>query len=127
VRGSLWEAQLPGFRLKEAIRAHLLAGGHEVRDYGTNSDEPVDYPDVAEAVARDVAAGAVDRAVLCCGIWLGMAIVANTLPGVRVGPVADPYSAERAMKSNNARVLCLGGRVVAADGATILVEHWIGA
>jgi ribose 5-phosphate isomerase B len=118
-------ADLNGFALKERIKAHLEELGHEVVDHGVRESDDVDYPDVAVDVARTVAAGSVERAVLVCGTGLGMAIAANKVPGVRAAPVLDPYSAERAMKSNDARVLCLGGRVVAAEVATLLVDHWL--
>ena len=96
-----------GLELKEVVKEHLEAKGHDVVDYGVERDQDVDYPDIAEMVARAVAAGDVDRAVLCCGTGLGMAIVANKVRGVRAAPVTDPYSAERAIKSNDAKVLCL--------------------
>jgi ribose 5-phosphate isomerase B len=118
-------ADLNGYALKERVKAHLAGLGHEVVDHGVGESDDIDYPDVAVEVARAVAAGSVDRAVLICGTGLGMAIAANKVPGVRAAPVTDPYSAERAMKSNDARVLCLGGRVVAAEVATMLVDHWI--
>jgi ribose 5-phosphate isomerase B len=114
-----------GFPLKERIRAHLEELGFEVVDYGVPDESPVDYPDVAIAVARDVAAGRFDRAILCCGTGIGMAITANKVPGVRAANVADPYSAERARKSNNAQILCLGARVTPPDIANLLVDHWL--
>jgi ribose 5-phosphate isomerase B len=116
-----------GFRLKEALKDHLAAQGHEISDFGVFGEEAVDYPDVAAPVARAIAAGSLDRAVLCCGTGLGMAIAANKVPGVRAGTVSDPYSAERLAKSNNAQVICFGGRVVAADVATLLVDHFMAA
>jgi ribose 5-phosphate isomerase B len=114
-----------GFELKEVIRDHLIAQGHEVVDFGVASDQDVDYPDVAEPVARAVADGLVERAVLICGTGLGMAIVANKVRGVRAAPVSDPYSAERAIRSNDARVLCLGSLVVGRSVAPLLVDHWM--
>ena len=118
-------ADTNGVALKDAVRDHLIALGHEVRDFGGTRAEEIDYPDVAEPVARAVAAGELDRAVLVCGTGLGMAIVANKVPGVRAAPVTDPYSAERAMKSNKAQVLCLGGKVLGTDVALLLVDHWV--
>ena len=118
-------ADINGYELKEVVREHLAAQGHEVIDYGVESDQDVDYPEVAEPVARAVANGDVDRAVLVCGTGLGMAIVANKVHGVRAAPVNDPYSAERAIKSNDARVLCLGGLVTGRNVAPLLVDHWI--
>jgi ribose 5-phosphate isomerase B len=118
-------ADLNGYAMKEAVKHHLADLGHEVVDFGVAANEDLDYPDVALPVARAVAAGEVDRAVLVCGTGLGMAIVANKVPGVRAAPVTDPYSAERAIKSNDAQVLCLGGKIVGIEVATLLVDHWI--
>lgn len=118
-------ADLNGYAMKEAVKSHLGDLGHEVVDFGVTSGEDVDYPDIADPVARAVAAGQVERAVLMCGTGLGMAIVANKVAGVRAASVTDPYSAERAIKSNNAKVLCLGGKVVGVDVATLLVDHWM--
>ena len=118
-------ADINGLAMKEAVRRHLLEAGHEVVDYGISEGMDEDYPDVALPAARAVASGEVERAVLVCGTGLGMAIVANKVRGVRAAPVSDPYSAERAMKSNDARVLCLGGKVIGIDVAILLVDHWL--
>ena len=114
-----------GLPLKESVKSHLASLGHEVVDFGVSSTGPVDYPDVAAVVAREVAAGHFERAILVCGTGIGMAITANKVPGVRAANVSDPYSAERARASNNAQVLCLGARVVAPHVADILVDHWM--
>ena len=113
-----------GFGL-ELVKQHLVGRGLEVVDFGVHADQDKDYPDVAVPVARAVASGEVDRAVLVCGTGLGMAIVANKVRGVRAAPVTDPYSAERAIKSNNARVLCLGSLVVGTEVPKLLVDHWL--
>ncbi len=118
-------ADISGYPLKEYVKSHLQEQGHEIIDFGVASDQDVDYPEVAEPVARAVASGEVDRAVLVCGTGLGMAIVANKVHGVRAAPVSDPYSAERAIKSNDARVLCLGALVVGQNVAPLLVDHWL--
>jgi ribose 5-phosphate isomerase B len=114
-----------GYPLKESVKAHLTGLGHEVVDFGVTDTSPIDYPDVAVVVAREVAAAHFERAILVCGTGIGMAITANKVPGVRAANVADPYSAERAVKSNNAQVLCLGARVVAPEVADLLVDHWL--
>lgn len=116
-----------GYELKEQLKQHLIELGHEVDDHGCHSLDEVDYPDIAVTVAEGVAAGDSERAVLVCGTGLGMAITACKVPGVRAVAVSDPYSAERAQKSNNAQVLCLGAKVVGSEVATILVDHWIGS
>jgi ribose 5-phosphate isomerase B len=118
-------ADISGYELKEVVKAHLLEQGHEVVDFGVESGQDIDYPEVGEPVARAVARGEVERAVLVCGTGLGMAIVANKVHGVRAAPVTDPYSAERAIRSNDARVLCLGGLVVGRNVAPLLVDHWL--
>ena len=114
-----------GLPLKDVVKDYLEAGGHEVVDFGVTEATPVDYPDVAIAVAEAVAAGTYGRAILVCGTGIGMSITANKVPGVRAANVADPYSAERARKSNDAQVLCLGSRVVAPEVARIIVDHWL--
>jgi len=114
-----------GFRLKEEVKKHLQAEGHEVTDYGCDSSDPVDYPDVALLVARAVARGDHDRAILVCGTGIGMAITANKEPGVYASVAHDPYSAAKARTSNNTQVLALGARVVAPELATTLVDIWL--
>jgi len=114
-----------GFQLKEALKKYLEAEGHTVTDYGCESADPVDYPDVALEVARAVARGQHDRAILVCGTGIGMAITANKVPGVYATVAHDPYSAAKARTSNNTQVLALGARVVAPELATTLVEIWL--
>jgi ribose 5-phosphate isomerase B len=118
-------ADINGLDLKDVIKAHLADLGHDVVDFGISEGQDIDYPEVGEPVARAVANGEVERAILVCGTGLGMAIVANKVHGVRAAPVSDPYSAERAIKSNDARVLCLGGLVVGKNVAPLLVDHWL--
>ena len=114
-----------GYQLKEELKRYLQSQGLEVADYGCDSPEPVDYPDVAVAVARAVADGSHDRAVLICGTGIGMSIAANKVPGVYAANAHDPYSAARARMSNNAQVLTLGARVVGIELAKTLVDVWM--
>ncbi|MFN8619897.1 MAG: ribose 5-phosphate isomerase B [Chloroflexota bacterium] len=114
-----------GYALKESLEAYLTELGYPVDDFGCHVPDPVDYPDVAEQVARAVAAGTYGRAILVCGTGIGMAITANKVPGVRAAQASDPYSAERARKSNDAQVLCLGARIVSTENAKLLVDHWL--
>lgn len=96
-------------------------------DYGVNSSDPVDYPDIAVAVAEAVAGDQVDRGILICGTGIGMCITANKVPGVRAALAHDVYSAERARMSNNAQVLTLGARVIGSELAKKIVETWLPA
>ena len=116
-----------GYPLKETVKAHLIALGHDVIDYGAFDTAPTDYPDIAVTVARDIADGTVPRAILFCGTGIGMAMTANKVAGVRAASVSDPYSAERARKSNDAQVLCLGALVVGSSVATVLIDIWLAA
>ena len=114
-----------GLALKNEISDYLRAAGYEVDDAGTSTPEPVDYPDIAEAVADDVAAGRHDRAILVCGTGIGMAIAANKVPGIRAAQVADPYSAERAAKSNAAQIITIGSQTIGAETAKLLVGTFL--
>ena len=117
-----------GVPLRILVERHLCALGYAVDVYGpASADDPVDYPDVATDVARRVADGQYDRAILVCGTGIGMAITANKIPGVRAAQAADTYSAERARKSNNAQVLALGSRTLGGEHAMMIVDHWLGS
>jgi ribose 5-phosphate isomerase B len=114
-----------GAPLKERLAAYLAERGYQVKDYGNGAGQ--DYPDVAAEVAEAVARGEHDRALLVCGTGLGMAIAANKVPGVRAATAHDPYSAERARKSNDAQVLTMGARVIAPEAAEKVLDHWLEA
>jgi ribose 5-phosphate isomerase B len=114
-----------GFTLKEIVRDHLRARGIAVADYGCLSPDPVDYPDIALAVARDIADGKLQRGILICGTGIGMAIAANKVGGVYAAQAHDTYSAERARKSNNAQIVTLGARVIGPELAKQIVDRWL--
>lgn len=116
-----------GLTLKAAIRAHLETAGHQVADLGAYETASTDYPDHAHKVTDAVVSGEAERGILVCGTGQGMAMTANKVPGVRAAVVADPFSAEMAMLHNNAKVLCLGERVVGAAVALQCVDAWVGA
>jgi ribose 5-phosphate isomerase B len=116
------------FELKEAIKTFLAqqtAMAVECMDFGVHSLEPVDYPDIALAVAQEVASGNCERGILLCGTGLGMAIAANKVPGIRAATCHDTYSAERAQKSNNAQIITLGARVIGPELAKQVVMAWL--
>ena len=114
-----------GYELKELVRRYLGDLNHEVEDFGAFDDRPVLYPDIAFAVAEQVAAGRFQRAILMCGTGIGMSICANKVPGVRAAQAHDTYSAERARKSNDAQVLAMGARVVGPELAKSIVKTWL--
>lgn len=114
------------YLLKSEIMKHLDGKpGIKYVDFGADSGEVVLYPDVAYKVAGEVAAGNFDRGILVCGTGIGMAICANKVAGIRAAVCHDPFSAERARKSNNAQVMCLGERVIGIELAKYLVDIWL--
>jgi ribose 5-phosphate isomerase B len=114
-----------GLPLKNAIRDYLVKQGYQVADMGVNASDPVDYPDVAAALAEAVGAGKYARGILVCGTGAGMAIVANKVPGVRAVAVYDPYTAERAVASNNAQVITFGAQITGPAVAEKLIDIWL--
>jgi len=116
-----------GFDLKQILAAYLRHHGHQVIDKGTDSDEPVDYPDFAEAVGRALLAGEAERGVLVCGSGVGASISANKLPGVRAGLCHDTYSARQGVEHDDMNVLVLGARIIGIEVARGLVDHFIAA
>jgi ribose 5-phosphate isomerase B len=114
-----------GYELKEVLKRYLEDKKIEVTDYGCHSAEPVDYPDVALSMARDVAAHRLERGVLVCGTGIGMAITANKVRGVYAAQAHDTFSAERARKSNNAQIVTMGARVIGSELAKQILDHWL--
>mgnify|MGYP003953040981 FL=1 len=114
-----------GLPLKNTLREHLKEKGFTVEDIGVENNDPVDYPDVGEKLARKIANGDSNRGILCCGTGAGMAIVANKIPGVRAVCINDPYTAERAIASNNAQVVTLGGLIIGKEVGKKLVDIWL--
>ena len=116
-----------GFALKQEIAEDLRHRGHEVLDVGTDSTEPVDYPDSAEAVGRAVTDGRAERGVLVCGSGVGASVAANKLPGVRAAVCHDAYSAHQGVEHDDMNVLVLGGRIIGSALAHELVEAYLAA
>jgi len=114
-----------GYRLKEAVREYLQSQGHEVTDYGTSSEESVDYADFAFPVARGVAAGKHQRGILICGTGQGMAMTANRVKGVRAALSLDEETARMSRKHNDANVLVLSGWKVSAEEAPRILDVWL--
>jgi ribose 5-phosphate isomerase B len=114
-----------GVALKEDIKALLDERGISYTDFGTNSTDPVDYPDYAVTVARQVASGAADRGILFCGSGLGMAMAANKVAGIRAAPVVEEESARLSREHNDANVLALGARITPPEAARRIVNIFL--
>jgi ribose 5-phosphate isomerase B len=114
-----------GFEYKEKIREFLKDLGHDVTDFGTRSNEPVDYPLFIRPVAEAVASGKFERGVVLGGSGNGEAIVANRVRGVRCALCWNPESARLGRQHNNANVISLGQRMISPETALELVKIWL--
>lgn len=114
-----------GYQLKETIKAFLNELGMEYKDFGTDSEESVDYPDFALKVAEAVAGGQYDRGILICGTGIGIGIAANKVPGIRAALCHDVFSAKASREHNDANILSLGQRVIGPGLALEIVKAWL--
>jgi RpiB/LacA/LacB family sugar-phosphate isomerase len=116
-----------GFELKNWLVPRIKEKQHDVLDVGTNSTEPVDYPDYSEAVGKAVLDGRAERGIVICGSGVGASVAANKLPGIRAGLCHDTYSAHQGVEHDDMNVLVLGSRVVGTYLAEELVFAFLGA
>lgn len=115
-----------GFRYRRLFEGALRDAGHDVEVLGaTSEDEPFDYTEVSESVARAVAEGRADRGVIVAGSGNGEAIVANKIHGIRATVCNDQFTAEMARRHNDANVLCVGQRACGDAVALKVVDIWM--
>jgi ribose 5-phosphate isomerase B len=114
-----------GFRLKEELKQLLSEMNIPYRDFGTYSLDSVDYPDIAETLARSVANGEYDRGILLCGTGIGMSIAANKIKGIRAALVHDVFSAEATREHNDSNILCMGERVIGFGLSRLIARTWL--
>ena len=114
-----------GYPLKQVVSGHLTDLGHDVRDLGTDSETPVDYPEFGAAVGRAVVGGVADLGICMCGTGIGIAVAANKITGVRAAVVHDVTTARLARAHNHANVMCLGGRILGEQVAKDAVEAFL--
>ena len=116
-----------GFLLKEDLVQQLRKLGYDVLDVGTNSTDPVDYPDFAQAVGQAILSNQADRGVLICGSGVGACVAVNKMPGIRAGICHDTYSAHQGVEHDNMNVLVLGSRIIGLELAHELVRAYLAA
>jgi RpiB/LacA/LacB family sugar-phosphate isomerase len=114
-----------GFHLKERLAADLRDQGYTVRDCGTRSTDPFDYPDIAHEVARKVATGACQLGIVIDGAGIGSAMAANKVPGIRAATCWDVSSARNSREHNHANVLALGAGLLGENLAREIVVAWL--
>lgn len=111
--------------MKDALIEVLKEKKIEYKDFGVFKTDPVDYPDIAKVVIKEVQNGNFDRAILVCGTGIGMAICANKFDGIRAAVCHDLYSAQRSILSNNCQVLTMGALVIGKNTAQELLKVWL--
>jgi ribose 5-phosphate isomerase B len=114
-----------GFESKEQIKNIVAQLGHEVVDFGTADNNPVDYPDVAYLAAKAVAKKETERAILVCGTGIGMSIAANKVAGIRAALCHDELSARISRDHNDANILCISGDLIGEVLLRKIVEVWL--
>lgn len=114
-----------GYLLKADIIKHLKDKGLEVKDFGTNGPESVDYPDFGQAVAEAVSSGECDKGIIICGTGIGISIAANKVPGIRAALCTDSYMAKMTRQHNDANILAIGERVIGPGLALDIIDTWL--
>jgi ribose 5-phosphate isomerase B len=116
-----------GFLLRGRLLPVIESLGHEVLDLGTDSPEPIDYPDKALEVGRAVVTGAADRGIIVCGSGAGVSVAACKIRGVSASTIHDTYTAHQAVEHDGVNVLCMGGRVIGVEVAVEIVTAFLSA
>ena len=116
-----------GFRLKEKVKTHLAALGYPVVDFGTDSEQPADYPDFIRPAAESVARGDCDLGIVFGGSGNGEAMVANKVKGIRCAVCWNEQSSRLAKEHNNANVISLGARMITEQEGLAIVDSWLNA
>ncbi|MFC4600905.1 ribose 5-phosphate isomerase B [Cohnella hongkongensis] len=116
-----------GYPLKSHIVEALAQAGAQVKDCGSYSPDPVDFPDVAGRVAAAIRSGQADRGVMVCGTGVGAAIAANKIPGIRAAVGHDIYSAAQCVEHDDVNVLCIGAQVIGPTVAAAYVQAFLQA
>ena len=116
-----------GFPMKGPVVDLLRSWGHEVTDHGTDSTEPVDFPDIARLVCGDVKAGRGERGIMVCGSGVGASVATNKVKGARASVCHDTYSAHQGVEHDDMNVLCLGARIVGIELAREVATAFLSA
>ena len=114
-----------GFEMKESLKGVLAGLGCDYKDFGTNSTEPVDYPDIAHAVALAVSRKTCDLGIMVDGAGIGSCMVANKVAGIRAAMCYDEGSARNSREHNGANVLTLGGKMISEQQMRDIVRIWL--
>ncbi len=114
-----------GYQLKNAVIRYLNDNNIEFRDFGTDSEESIDYAPIAAKVGHCVADGECEYGILICGTGIGMSLAANKINGIRAAVCTEEFSCEFTRRHNNSNILCFGGRVIDEEKAVKLVDIFL--
>ena len=116
-----------GLSLKQEVLRHLEEKGLEYKDFGTNSPESCDYPDIVKPLCQAIQRGECDKGVIICGTGIGISMAANKVKGIRACVCSEPYTAKLSRQHNNTNILAFGARVVGIELAKMIIEEWLNA
>lgn len=114
-----------GFAMKNEIMEYFRSNNINFKDFGTDSEESIDYAPIAVAVSRSITSGECEAGILVCGTGIGMSLAANKVKGIRAAVCTEEFSCEFTRRHNNSNILCLGGRVVTTEMAIKLVDLFL--
>lgn len=116
-----------GFKIKEIIKKYLIDNSYTIEDFGTHSEQSMDYPDTAHPAAESVASKKNDAGIFVCGTGQGMQLTANKRSHIRAALCWNPEIARLSRNHNDANVLTIPGRFVTAEEAIAIVQAWLDA
>jgi ribose 5-phosphate isomerase B len=116
-----------GWLLKQTVIEHVTGLGHEVVDVGSYDDKPVDFPDVARAVAQKLTSSEAVRGLMVCGTGVGASIAANKMKGIRAAVCHDVHSAHQSVEHDDVNVMCIGAQIVGPWLAKDLITAFLSA
>jgi len=116
-----------GFPMKGPIMEILKSWGHSVKDCGSYTPDPVDFPDIATVLCREVTTGAAERGIMVCGTGVGASIAANKVKGIRAALCHDVYSAHQCVEHDNVNVICMGAWIIGIKVAEEILSAYLKA
>ncbi|MFA8301171.1 MAG: ribose 5-phosphate isomerase B [Hyphomicrobiales bacterium] len=114
-----------GYEMKEAVKSYLVGKGYNIKDFGVNSIESVDYPDIIHPLAKAINDGSIEMGIILCGSGNGVQMTANKYPNVRAGLCWEKQQAELIRQHNNANIISLPGRFVSIESAQEMVDAFL--
>jgi ribose 5-phosphate isomerase B len=114
-----------GFSLKEEVKVFLKKAGHEVQDFGTNSEESCDLSDFIYPASLAISEGKADRGIFIDGVGYGSALIANRIYGLSAAVCQDPFCAKLARSHSDTNVLCIGGKIIGSAIALEIINVWL--